>query len=246
MFFKNALLRKQANAIRFDREGEPLAREILDLYISLKNTYKRAHEGIINKTRKGRHAKEALKDILAFYHQSETLLILLFNEIFQPNIMQLIGRRWRILKLLDRVMKMFVSIDSAKLRNPEVFCHYSQYKLLSDEQPDEEEEYVDKQLSIISLIVLPMGRLVLSLFSNANFEMYYPTLLGKRLRIMLTPDRERLLYMHCVIAEKYRLRYATLYLTAVQDKFYGEGSFELENKLDRILATYKDLLLKHL
>lgn len=247
MFLRDKLLRQQVSYIIFEEGGDPLSSEITALYNQLRISYRKSLDGIIRCRHKKRAAPRILRYVLEFYHRGETLLMLVLNEIFNKNFMEVICRRWNIFKLLDNIMKMFLSIDCAKLRYPEIFCHYSFYKIfhrkkfLKDYDP-----YLDQQLCVISMIVLPFGRLVLSLFSTERLEMYYPSLLGKRLGISLTPDKSKLLYIHCVITDKYKLKYASLYLTTVHYKFYGVGSYKRENAVPDLLKTYSEMLLEHL
>lgn len=246
MFLWKPILRMRAKDVDFGSNSLELSEETERQYIEIKGHYKRLKKSLMHCGNDEESAPIILKEFLSFYLKSETIVLALFNEIFKRNFYDSINKRKSVFVLLNKIMKIFLSIDCIRLRYPDVFCYYSFYKMHNGDKLDKIcSECEDKRLSILGLITLPMGRLVLSLFSSEKFELFYPTTLSKRMRINLDGERKKSLYLYARLMELHNLKYLYVYFGAIYKRFYGTGSYTFDKHIDPVFEEYLDMLQNH-
>lgn len=236
----------RARNVDFTEKTYELSDDITQTYAEIKCLYKKLSIDFAKYGDSRDKAPVVLKQFLSFYLKSEMLLLSLFNEMFKPHFSQTINRRKSIFVILNKLMKIFISVDCLRLRHPEIFCQFSFFKMHHGEEMDDICTEVETQrLSILGCISLPMGRLVLSIFATNKLELFYPTLLSKRTRIYLCRDRQKLLYMFARLTEMHNLKYISFYMGAVYKRFFGNGSYRFDVSINPALSEYLDLLQEH-
>ncbi|KAI5170342.1 hypothetical protein PAEPH01_1352 [Pancytospora epiphaga] len=246
MFLWKPILRMRANDIDFQSTSLELSEETHNMYNEIKECYLKLRKKLIDSDISEKSAPLILKEFLSLYLKSESFVISLFNEIFKPHFTETLNKRKSVFVLLNKLMKIFISIDYLRMTNPQVFCQYSFYKLHNgDKLYTICSEHEDYKLCILSLISLPMGRLMLSLFATDKFELFYPTALSKRMRINLNDDKKKSLYLYARLTEIQDYKYLSIYLGAIYKRFYGAGSYVFDNPPKGPLKKYLDQLQKH-
>lgn len=246
MFCWKPILQMRAKDIDFINESHELSDEILNFYIDIKKRYEKLTKGFINNRNKCKSSPKTMKRFLAFYLKGETLMLILLNELFQPSFHETINKKKPLFALLDKLMKIFISADCLRLQFPDVFCQYSLYKLYySDKMQDLFSESEENKIDVLGCIALPMGRLILSLFSTQKTDIFYPTSLSKRTKINLCTQRKKCLYMIARLMEIHKFKYIALYLGAVYMKFFGKNSFKFDMPMTLIFKEYLELLQAH-
>ncbi|KAI4291714.1 hypothetical protein PAPHI01_0988 [Pancytospora philotis] len=246
MFLLKPLLRMRARDITFRTVSYDLSEEVHQSYYEIKQYYKHLLKGFIHAKNDVESAPYILKEFLHFYLKCETFGLSLVNEIFKPHFVDSIGHRKAVFEMLNKLMKIFMSIDLLRLRHPEIFCSYSAYKLKHGDAIHKIcSEFEDQRISILSSIPLPMGRLVLSFFASDKFELYYPTILSKRMRISLNKDAKKNLYIYARLMELNDFKYLHVYLGAVYKKFYGKNSYTFDPHINELLDEYLVMLQEH-
>lgn len=244
MFLWKPFLRFKAKNVEFEDSGTDLSTTTIKSYDEIKGLYKSLIKDIIDVD--SELAPEVARNFLSFYLQAETLLLNLINEMFKKSFNETIEKRKPIFNMLNKLFKIMMHVDSLRLRYPDVFCKYTEYKMNNSKFFSKKySDLEDQKISILSLISLPMGRLILSLFTSDKFELFYPTLLSKRSRVFLDKDRKKVLYMYCRLSEKYNFKYILIYFAVIYKRFYGQYSFSFDNEINHAYKSYIDMLHSH-
>lgn len=244
MFLWKPILRLKAKNVTFEEEGYDLSDSTFSSYDKIKILYKNLIKDFVNAP--DLNPPEVMKNFLSFYLQSETLILNLLNEMFNKSFMETIEKRKHIFDLLNKIMKLMIHIDIIRLKHPDIFCHYTLYKINNPKVFEKQHtELEDKRFSILSLITLPMGRMIISLFTSDKFELFYPTLLSKRARIHLDNEKKKLLYTYCRISEGYGYKYILIYFVSIYKRFYGNKSYSFDYEIPEMCKDYIDMLYAH-
>ncbi|KAI5151052.1 hypothetical protein ENBRE01_1867, partial [Enteropsectra breve] len=164
-FIRNPLIKAKANKIKFDENCFALSNETLEMYKELKVKYKNLHKDLERRKAKCKRASKSAREFLDIYLKLEAILVVLFNEIFQPHFTKSIEKKKTIFVLLNKICKIMLSADSLRSRNVKIFCEHTLEKMKRrDLKKLADEGTIDKRISILSAISLPMGRLLLCLF----------------------------------------------------------------------------------
>lgn len=246
MFLLKPILKMRARNVEFRENSLELSEETTASYVELKLLYARLVKSFMSCKDDTDSAPLIIRDFLSFYLKGETLALALFNEIFKPNFYESIDKRKSIFVLLNKIMKIFISLDCIRLKHPEVFCQFSTYKLEHRKRFSKQfTELENQRLSILGLITLPMGRLVMSLFATEKCELFYPAVLSKRIRINLNNERKRYLYLYSRLAELNNLNYLCLFLVAIYRRFFGSSSFNIGGPMKAHYDEYLRMLQEH-
>lgn len=187
-----------------------------------------------------------LAEVVWLYFRAETLAILVAKELFNPKCLKRPAReRRQLIKLLDSFCRELIRLDCAKYHYSECFCLYSELKLKeqlasegsgragrkrlgalkgeSERGPSHgmpvsshftaENDFL---LSFIAATALPFGRQLLTLFTSASAEPFYPSILGRRARFPLDGRAAAALESHARHAERQRLLSACVFLAALR------------------------------
>lgn len=246
MFFWKSKIRNTAQDVKFSSNTYELSEEIQNSYKELKNEYKNFKLSLLQKNISKKKSLKILQNFLQLYLNCETHILSLFNEIFKPDFLTKISKKRPMLILFNKVMKIFISLDMLCVKYREVFCKFSLYKMENNEKLIIQLSDIDTQrISILSCISLPMGRLILSIFSTNALELYYPTILSKRTRINLCEERKNILYFMANLTQYHNLKYISFYLSVIYRKFFNNLPIESKDNMTPEMIEYMNLLLNH-
>ncbi len=239
-------LQKKILSFRFNDMDQAISPDIMDYYADIKRKFKKLQKEFPSSTYDCESSPFLMKDILNFYFKSETLILILLNEMFQKNFVETIESKKPIFDLLNKLMKIFISFDILKKEFADVFCQYSFYKLYYKDQINKifTESELNK-IDILNAIQQPMGRLILSMFATPSLEIYYPSQLSKRSCIILLKNRQQTLYMYARLMEIQKYKYLAFYLGAVYCKFFGKKKFDFKMKISDFFKKYIEDLQNH-
>lgn len=246
MFLYKPFIRMKARDIKFRTISFELSQETQKAYQEIKVYYARVVKSMKYAEGAVESAPLVLKDFLHFYLKCETFGLSLLNEIFKPHFVETMTHRRSVFSMLNKLMKIFMSVDMIRMRNPEIFCNYTQFKIIhGDEIYKICSELEDQKICVLSSIPLPMGRLLLSLFATDSFELYYPTVLSKRIRISLNGNAKKTLYLYARLMAINDYKYIHIYLGSVYRRFFGMGSYTFDSYINEQLGGYLTMLQQH-
>lgn len=243
MFLWKPLLRMRAKNVEFVTPNHELSDGVQDTYSNIKSAHKRLTKQLSRRDFASKEAPPIVRDFLYFYLSSETLALSLFNELFRPSFYDSVNKKRPLFLLLNKLLKIFITTDFLRLDNPELFCAYSLSKLKHPKSFRQNLNQTEEaRLDILHSITLPMGRMILSLFADKKKELFYPSLLSKRSRILLDAENKKTLYTIAKLAEIQNFKYISLFLSSVYNKFYGTSSYKFDSEAAGPIAMYLDLL----
>lgn len=230
LIFWKSFLKSKAEKFNFLKDGIPINQEIFNEYEELKKILAKIQA--MTKTCEDSYV-EIMKAFVNFYLNGESLLDNLVNEVLRESFEEDMANKVQIFKLLNKILKIFYIVDIIKLRNPQVFCYYSTFRLIDYERfeatvsPQE-----DSRISLIGQMTLPMGRLFFSLFTCRNFDLEIPVILSKRSKILFDTDKQKRLYFYYYLSDKYDFKYLKIYIVASFKRIFNHDLDDYNNTLE--------------
>lgn len=245
MFCVNCSLHNQEDEIFFIDNNHSISPDILSYYIDIKRKFIKLQKELKNSASNCEASPVIMKEFLNFYFKAETLILILFNEIFQQTFLDRIEAKQPIFQLINKLAKIFISFDLLKLQYPDVFCQFSFYKIYySDQIHNVLMENEINKIDLLASMVLPMGRLVISIFATSNKEFFYPSILSKRSRIMLFGKRKKVLKLLSHVMIMHNFKYIAFYFGILYNKFFGKKTNNFGKKLNYVTEKYWEMLLE--
>jgi len=227
-----------SGSISFDNDPIELSHDILLYYKELKSRYKYLYRAFSDPPRGRKQTIAAIKSFLDFYMQSEIFINTLFREILRPSFYRTLSRRRPFFVILNKVLKIFVSLDILVFKSPELYVNFTKFKR------DTENVILEQRLSVITGISLPMGRMVVSLFTNDGKELYVPPFLSKHKKIDLSLINKNLIPLYFHVLEDSSFKYVSEFLRLIDRKFAKKSLCKM-NASPKLHSFYFTLLEQH-
>lgn len=207
-----SLIRLQATGFKFV-EGFELSNHTIKKYDKLKSIFLDSYENIRTYEIKKRVSNKKeyykkLRKIEDFYFKSEKLIYFLLTELLSKDTG--LEKKEHVFTTLNNICKMFFMFDDVRTHNSAIFSDINKISKYYRQH--------DKIFTLMS-IAIPMGHLFISTFVYGNKEIFVPSNLIIRNKIVLCSDKLNSLRYISYISKNLSLEYLYIYCSAVYKYF---------------------------